>query len=142
MNRRDAIKVVGATAILAAVSSEAKMGMIDMNRMEMKPENSSKMKNGELKHTPQITIKGKDAKGYTFVEITVGQGGIMHPSTQDHWIDFIELYADGKLVGKSTLEPEISRGAALFSVKLDNVKTLKAKSGCNIHGIWTSTLSV
>ena len=142
MNRRDAIKVVGATAILAAVSSEAKMGMIDMNRMEMKPENSSKMKKGELKHTPQITIKGKDSKGYTFVEITVGQGGIMHPSTQDHWIDFIELYADGKLVGKSTLEPEISRGAALFSVKLDNVKTLKAKSGCNIHGIWTSTLSV
>ena len=66
----------------------------------------------------------------------------MHPSTADHWIDFIELYADGKLVGKSTLEPEISRGAASFSVKLDSVKELKAKSGCNIHGVWTSTVNV
>ncbi|MEE8587840.1 MAG: desulfoferrodoxin family protein, partial [Sulfurimonadaceae bacterium] len=76
------------------------------------------------------------------VEITVGQGGIIHPSTPDHWIDFIELYADGKLVGKSTLEPEISRGAASFALKLDKVKTLTAKSGCNLHGIWTSTLKV
>ena len=142
MNRRDAIKVVGATAILAAVSSEAKMGMIDMNRTEMKPQNSSDMQKGELKHTPLITVKGKDATGYTFVEVTVGQGGVMHPSTQDHWIDFIELYANGKLVGRSTLEPEISRGATSFSVKLNNVKSLKAKAGCNLHGIWTSTISV
>jgi len=142
MNRRDAIKVVGVSAILAAVSSEAKMGMIDMNRTEMKPVNPSDMQKNELKHTPLITVKGKDAKGYTFVEINIGQGGIMHPSTQDHWIDFIELYADKKLVGKNILEPEISRGATSFSVKLDNVKSLKAKAGCNLHGIWTSTISL
>ena len=142
MNRREAIKVAGVAAMMVAVSAEAKMAEAAMNRTEMKPKNPEKLEKGELKHTPLITVKGKDAKGYTFVEITVGQGGIMHPSTADHWIDFIELYADGKLVGKSTLEPEISRGAALFSVKLDSVKELKARSGCNIHGIWTSTAKV
>jgi len=142
MNRRDAIKVAGVAAMMVAVSAEAKMAEATMNRMEMKPKDPKKLEKGELKHTPLITVKDKDAKGYTFVEITVGQGGIMHPSTADHWIDFIELYADGKLVGKSTLEPEISRGAASFSVKLDSVKELKARSGCNIHGIWTSTTEV
>jgi superoxide reductase len=76
------------------------------------------------------------------VEITVGQNGIIHPSTPDHWIDFIELYADDKLVGKSTLEAEISRGAASFAVKLDGVKTLTSKAGCNLHGIWTASLNV
>ena len=142
MDRREALKVAGIAAIVAAVGSEAKMLEEHMNRTEMKPKDPAKMDKGELKHSPQVTIKEKDANGYTLVEITVGQGGIIHPSTPDHWIDFIELYADNKLVGKNTLEPEISRGATSFAVKLDNVKTLKAKAGCNLHGIWTTTLSL
>ena len=145
MNRREAIKIAGLTAMAAAVSAEANIietTKEQKNRKEMSPKNPAKLEKGELKHTPQITLKGKDAKGYEMVEILVGQGGIIHPSTTSHWIDFIELYADGKLVGKSTLEAEISRGAAMFALKLDNVKELKAKSGCNLHGIWTSTLKV
>lgn len=142
MNRRDALKVAGVAAMLAAVSAEAKMAEEQMNRMEMKPKDPSNLDNFELKHTPLVTIKEKDANGYTLVEITVGQGGIIHPSTPDHWIDFIELYADDKLVGKNVLEPEISRGAAAFAVKLDGVKVLKAKAGCNLHGIWTSTVTL
>lgn len=142
MNRRDAIKAVGATALLAAVSAQAKMDEQYFNRMEMKPVDPSKLTKAELKHTPQVTLKDKDANGYTAVAITIGQGDIIHPSTQDHWIDFIELYADGKLVGKTVLEPEISRGMALFAVKLDGVKTLQAKAGCNLHGIWASELAL
>ncbi len=142
MNRRKALKVAGVAAMVAAVGAEAKMAEEQMIRMEMKPKDPKKMEKGELKHSPLVTLKEKDAKGYTLVEITVGQGGIIHPSTPDHWIDFIELYADDKLVGKSTLEPEISRGAASFALKLDNVKVLKAKSGCNLHGIWTTTVTL
>ncbi len=142
MNRRKALKVAGVAAMVAAVGAEAKMAEEQMNRMEMKPKDPKKMEKGELKHSPLVTLKEKDAKGYTLVEITVGQGGIIHPSTADHWIDFIELYADDKLVGKSALEPEISRGAASFAVKLDNVKVLKARSGCNLHGIWTTTVTL
>lgn len=142
MNRRDALKIAGVTAVVAAVGVEAKMLPEHMNRMEMKPKDAKKLDKGELKHSPLVTIKDKDAKGYTLVEINIGQGGIIHPSTPDHWIDFIELYADDKLVGKSTLEPEISRGFASYSVKLDGVKTLKAISGCNLHGIWTTTVTL
>jgi len=142
MNRRDALKIAGVTAVVAAVGVEAKMLPEHMNRMEMKAKDPKNFDKAELKHSPLVTLKEKDAKGYTMVEILVGQGGIIHPSTPDHWIDFIELYADDKLVGKSILEPEISRGAASFALKLDGVKTLKAKAGCNLHGIWTTTLTV
>ncbi len=48
----------------------------------------------------------------------------------------------GAGVGKTTLEAEISRGAALFAVNLKGVKELKAKAGCNLHGIWTSYKSL
>ena len=158
MNRRDAIKLSTVAALGLTVNAEAcpskKACKSDMkachtsmkndnkNRtiMSMKdPKNPTK---GELKHTPQVTLGKKDSKGYTSVEITVGQGGVMHPSTTAHWIDFIKLHADNKLVGITYLEAEISRGAAAFSVKLDNVKNLTATSGCNLHGVWNSTLKV
>lgn len=142
MNRREALKTVGIVVAATAVTAEASTVNESMNRMEMKPKDPNNLEQSELKHTPKITIKDKDANGYTMVEITVGQGGIIHPSTPNHWIDFISLYADDKLVGKNILEAEISRGATSFAVKLDNVKTLTSKAGCNLHGIWSSTIAL
>ena len=142
MNRREALKTVGIAVAAATVTVEASTTTETMNRLEMQPKDPNNLEKYELKHTPQITVKDKDANGYTMVEITVGQGGIIHPSTPDHWIDFISLYADDKLVGKSILEAEISRGAASFAVKLDNVKSLTSKAGCNLHGIWSATIDL
>ena len=142
MNRREALKTMGITVATATVTAQASTVNESINRMEMKPKDPNKLEKSELKHTPQITIKDKDANGYTMVEITVGQGGIIHPSTPDHWIDFISLYADDKLVGKNILEADISRGATSFAVKLDNVKTLTSKAGCNLHGIWSATVTL
>ncbi|HSR74030.1 MAG TPA: desulfoferrodoxin family protein [Sulfurovum sp.] len=142
MKRRDVLKVAGLAVATMAVGAEAADEKLIVNRLEMKPQDPAKPSDFELKHLPQITVKEKDASGYTMVEITVGQGGIIHPSTPDHWIDFISLYADDKLVGKSVLEADISRGAASFAVKLDKVKTLTSKVGCNLHGIWSATVTL
>jgi len=142
MKRRDVLKVAGLAVAAMAVGAEAADEKLIVNRLDMKPQDPAKPTDFELKHLPQITVKEKDASGYTMVEITVGQGGIIHPSTADHWIDFISLSADDKLVGKTVLEAEISRGAASFAVKLDNVKTLTAKAGCNLHGIWSSAVTL
>jgi superoxide reductase len=141
MNRRDAMKILGAAALATTLSANENKDEYK-NRLEMKPENPNKPQKSELKHMPQISLGKTDAKGYTNVEITVGQAGIIHPSTQDHWIDFIELYADNKLVGKNELMPEISRGASSYAVKLKGVKALTAKAGCNLHGIWSSSIKL
>lgn len=145
MNRRDALKIAGLAMVTAAATAnatEAKKLETPMNRMDMTPKDPAKPTDFELKHMPQITVKEKDAKGFTMVEITIGQKGIIHPSTPDHWIDFIELYADDKLVGKNELQAAISRGATAFAVKLDGVKKLTSKAGCNLHGIWTASVDV
>ncbi|CAA6818130.1 MAG: Twin-arginine translocation pathway signal protein [uncultured Sulfurovum sp.] len=155
MNRRNVLKVAGLSMATAVVGLQAKEEVAVkeapiaktqadkiVNRMEMKVENPKKPTDFELKHLPKITIKEKDAKGYTMVEITVGQNDIIHPSTMDHWIDYIELYADDKLIGKNILEAEVSRGATAFSVKLDGVKTLKSTAGCNLHGVWIDSINV
>jgi len=148
MNRRDAIKLSAlatlgvATVAQACPSSASCMQDETKNRNIMSIKDAKNPTKAELKHTPQITIGKKDAKGYTQIDITVGQGGIIHPSTKGHWIDFIKLHADNKLVGISELMAEISRGATSFSVKLDGVKNLTATAGCNLHGVWSSTLKV
>ena len=139
MKRRDVLRLAGATVIIASTGVFAKEET--KNRKEMKPKNPAKPTDFELKHMPSFTIGAKDKNGYTKVHISVGQG-IEHPSTKEHWIDFIDLYADGKLVGKSILEPEISRGYTSFEVKLDGVKELTSHAGCNLHGIWSSTVTL
>lgn len=147
MNRRKALQTLSASAIILATtnanananpkSTENKKS--SFNRIKMSPKDVKNLTKGEKKHTPQITIKDKDSKGFTLIEINVGSDGIIHPSTKNHWIDFIKLYADNKLVGHTELEGEISRGFSSFSVNLKNIKSLKAVSGCNLHGIWETS---
>ncbi len=141
MDRRDMLK--GAAAATLAVSM---LGAYDqkkiVNTQKMQPKDPKNPTPAELKHMPEIRMGGKDAKGYTLVEVTVGQHDIIHPSTADHWIYEIALFADGKSVGKVSLEPVISRGYLAARVKLDGVKRLSAVAKCNLHGDWEAGIDL
>lgn len=140
MTRREMIKVA-TLATLATVSASAYDTKLVVNKEKMKPKDPKNLTKGELKHTPQISIGDKDAAGYTLVEVNVGQGGIIHPSTDNHWIYEIILFADDKQIESVTLEPSISRGYLAIRAKLDGVKELTAIAKCNLHGDWKSTLA-
>ncbi len=146
MKRREAIKLTALATLGMAVTAQACPGNnvcstdSKKNRKIMVPKDAKNLTKAELKHTPLITLGDKDANGYTLVEITVGQADIIHPSVNGHWIDFISLYVDKKLVGETQLMAEISRGAVAFRVKLDDAQYIRANAGCNIHGIWATTI--
>ena len=141
MQRRMAIKL---TALLALGASTLfgydKSKVVNKNKMKIK--DTSNPTKGELKHTPDIKVGDVDKKGYVLVEVTVGQDGIIHPSTKDHWIYNIKLYANGNLVSSVDLEPEISRGYLCARVKKDRLKTLKAEASCNLHGTWEHEINI
>jgi len=141
MNRREMIKIT-TLATLATVTASAYDEKLVVNKEKMKPQDAKNLTKAELKHTPELTVGSKDAAGYTLVEVSIGQGGIIHPSTDNHWIYEIELYADGKKVDSVTLEPSISRGYMGSRVKLDGVKALSAVAKCNLHGEWTSSVAL
>jgi len=141
MTRREILKAASLT-VLATATAAAYDEKLVVNKEKMTPKDPKNMTKGELKHTPEITVGNKDKAGYTLVEVSVGQEGIIHPSTDAHWIYEVELYADGKKVDSVALEPSISRGYLGTRVKLDGVKTLSAIAKCNLHGDWTSTLMV
>jgi len=75
------------------------------------------------KHVPVIT---KEADGYR-----VAVGSIAHPMEAKHYIEWIELVADGR-VYRHNLEPG-KAPEATFCIKADKVS---AREYCNIHGLW------
>ena len=75
------------------------------------------------KHVPVIE---KIDGGY---KVTVGS--TLHPMEEKHYIEWIELLADGKAY-RQFLNPDDSPEAT-FDVKADSVS---AREYCNVHGLW------
>ncbi|AAS97653.1 desulfoferrodoxin [Nitratidesulfovibrio vulgaris] len=75
------------------------------------------------KHVPVIE---KTANGY---KVTVGS--VAHPMEEKHWIEWIELVADG-VSYKKFLKPGDAPEAE-FCIKADKVV---AREYCNLHGHW------
>ena len=78
---------------------------------------------GKEKHVPVIE---KIDGGYR-----VKVGSIPHPMEEKHYIEWIELLADGKAY-REFLTPG-ANPEAIFNVKADSVT---ARENCNIHGLW------
>ena len=77
------------------------------------------------KHVPVVE---KTADGY---KVTVGS--TLHPMTDEHYIQWIELIADG-ISYFQYLKPG-DKPVANFCVKAD---TVSAREYCNVHGLWKS----
>ncbi len=75
------------------------------------------------KHVPVIE---KTSEGY---KVTVGT--TLHPMLDDHYIEWIELVADGEIY-RQFLKPG-SEPTAAFCMKADHVT---AREYCNLHGLW------
>lgn len=75
------------------------------------------------KHVPVIE---KIDGGY---KVTVGS--VQHPMEEKHWIEWIELLADG-VVYRRDLKPG-ETPEAVFLIEADKVA---AREHCNLHGLW------
>ncbi len=58
-------------------------------------------------------------------------GEVQHPMQDDHYIEFIEAIADGK-VYRQHLNPG-DKPEAVFKVESDKIT---AREYCNLHGLW------
>ena len=123
---------------MAQDTSKEKL-IINRNRMGFAdPKNPTKF---EQKHTPEINFGEKDPKGFTKVFITIGQAGIIHPTEENHWIDFMMIYKNKQLISNTIFENGPIRGYADHFISLKKGDTIKVEIGCNLHGIWENTLT-
>ena len=80
---------------------------------------------GQEKHVPVIEKTDKGVK--------VKVGSVPHPMEKEHYIEFIEIIADGQ-VYRQELEPGQAPEAE-FCIQAENIT---AREYCNIHGLWQS----
>lgn len=75
------------------------------------------------KHVPVLEIE-RDG-------ILVKVGSVAHPMLAEHWIEWIELIADGKAY-RQFLNPG-EKSEAFFKI---TAKEVTAREYCNLHGLW------
>ena len=63
------------------------------------------------------------------VKVKVGE--VAHPMEEKHWIEWVEIIADGKAY-KQFLNPG-EAPEAIFNVEADQIT---AREYCNLHGLW------
>jgi superoxide reductase len=80
------------------------------------------------KHVPLIK---KIDGGY---KVTVGS--TLHPMLDNHFIEWIELLADG-ICYRQFLKPGEQ---PIAEFKIRNAKTLYAREYCNVHGLWKGSI--
>ena len=78
---------------------------------------------GKEKHVPVIE------KTDTGIKVKVGS--IAHPMEQKHYIEWIQLTADGKSYRQFLQAGDAPE--AVFNVKAESVS---AREHCNVHGLW------
>lgn len=78
---------------------------------------------GKEKHVPVIE---KIAGG-----VKVKIGSVPHPMEEKHYIEWIEIIADGKAY-RQFLKPG-EAPEAIFKIE---AKTIMAREYCNVHGLW------
>ena len=78
------------------------------------------------KHVPVIEIGANS--------ITVKVGSVAHPMEAAHYIEWIELVADGKLY-RQQLQPGQAPEATFPVI----AKQVTAREYCNLHGLWAAS---
>lgn len=77
------------------------------------------------KHIPVIEQNGST--------VVVKVGSVLHPMEEKHYIEFIELIADGKVYRKNLTPNDAPQ--AEFEI---TASELTARAYCNLHGFWKS----
>ena len=63
------------------------------------------------------------------VKVKVGE--VAHPMEEKHWIEWVEIIADGKTYRQYLNPGEVPE--AIFNVEAEQIT---AREYCNIHGLW------
>lgn len=89
------------------------------------------------KHVPTIRFKTLMCADKTFTKVMVYVGEQPHPSTQSHYIKWIELETNkGRMI--KFLTPE-DKPCAKFYMDC-NEKVTAVYAYCNIHGLWKTNV--
>jgi len=93
-------------------------------KMKLLSEKTAK-EEGKEKHVPVVSIEKN--------KVTVKVGSTFHSMEEKHFIEFIQLIKEKKVIAEKRLYPG-QKPEAEFCI--ENPKGVKVRELCNIHGLW------
>jgi K(+)-stimulated pyrophosphate-energized sodium pump len=115
-----------------------------INRENMSFYDANNPTDFELKHTPDISFSEPKEDGTVDLFVKIGSNDIVHPNVENHWIDFVNVTIEGK-GNKELIENKYSNNKNTnfgpFSIKVNKGDIVKVEAGCNLHGIWSNTVT-
>jgi superoxide reductase len=111
-----------------------------VNRDTMMIKHPEEMNEFEQKHTPDIILGEINEENLTEVKVKVGLNGIVHPSEDNHWIDYMKVFLDDTEVEFKEFQNGPGSNETSFLLDLTDKKEVTVELGCNIHGIWFNSL--
>lgn len=67
-------------------------------------------------------------------ELEIRIGSVLHPMTDEHYIQFIEVISEGeKYIKRKYLSPGED---SIFPLRCYDIGPLTARELCNLHGLW------
>lgn len=96
------------------------------------------------KHTPVIEISDT-LKVKQFYDAKIKVGEIDHPSENEHFIQWIELYIGNIYLGRFDFVPIMTRPEITIPIVLSHAgldSSLRAIARCNLHGIWEGSIKI
>jgi superoxide reductase len=89
----------------------------------------------EKKHTPFIDcVRNGDR-----LEVTVKVGHwVSHPNQPDHYIEWIEVHADGAPIARFDLSAVAVDPVVTCALNVAPGTSIAAMESCNLHGLWVA----
>lgn len=92
-------------------------------------------------HVPMLLVPTNVRAGKPFrMQIQVGKE--LHPMTEEHYIEWIEVWAGTTRFTRTELAPGISTPDISVSLVLSEDTLLRVFARCNKHGLWEGSLKV
>lgn len=102
-----------------------------------RPSDPANMSDLERRHLPVITAPQRVHKDTPF-DVTIEVGNLLaHPNDPGHFIQFLELWVDETFLARMDMTPGRACPKVTLRVALHYpAKELRARGGCNLHGVW------
>ncbi|OGI11185.1 MAG: hypothetical protein A2Y40_04890 [Candidatus Margulisbacteria bacterium GWF2_35_9] len=105
-------------------------------------ESMEKSKEAAVKHIPSVKVNKSCGliPENTCTDIIIRIGEVLHPMTAEHYINFIDVYQDGKYIQRLFLTPNVEPAGCIH---LKNAKgKITVVESCTIHGYWMTEQSI
>jgi len=86
----------------------------------------------QLKHCPNVRVEGHPDS--VVLRVGIGLKGLTHPQSEEHFIQWIAVYADGEELARLGFGPD-QAPEAVFELPHPD-QALEVRASCNLHGVF------